>query len=983
MSDLIGRTLGPYQVLEQLGAGGMATVFQAYQPSMDRYVAIKVLPRHLARDPNFRARFDREARTIARLEHRHILPVYDVGQEDDIHFLVMRYTDGGTLSDLAASGKLAPERAVELVAQVGEALDYAHKQGVVHRDIKPANVLIGRDGNALLSDFGIARIYEDTMNLTGEGAMIGTPYYMAPEQVQGRPADARSDIYALGVILYELLTGRRPFLAETPLAVALMHVHDPLPPPRRLNPSISEALERVMLRAMAKNPEDRFQTAGAFVEALRALPPDQLMIGTAAPQPASKTLVLEPQGAVTPGAITQTAPQPGLTPVASSATSPRRFPIFPLAIGLTLLVTIILAGIYLSGRGSPNQQVQQPQPDQPTSAPTASAAPVLELPAGPTVTPRENLAVFANLRYTSKLVPLGGTIWAATAGGLVRYSPDGSSRGFTMRDGLPFNDVLTIVAAPDGALWLGGYGQVARVRPVRDGLGEVMAFGYTDGMRAANIYTLLVDTDESIWAIGTSGEVPIARFDGQNWGPPTMQLDDALIGQLLSDVRCALRDNQGNFWIGLNGGLLRYDGQSWSRIGEDLGIGEKPVYWLFEDSGGTLWGGAEQGLWRRSAGQERWEQVQVLDPNFSFRGMAQLADGELWALGYSVAARSSDAGATWTPERSLDDQIGFLGDLTAMTQDATGRVWLAGVNGIVTRATGSWDRVRVDGALTATANQRLIVTPDGHLVTIPLYGGALAQINPTTLDVEQPQEFSDRSYVVAYTPDTVWIGQDDGVRRLRGGAQRLIGEADGLPPGSVQALLATDTKLWIGTMNGLAVLDLESEQITTVEEFNGTSVLHLLQQEGEMIWAGATRVDDQGFGQVGRFDGTAWRLWQQGQLPEAEDAAEVRDLALDAQGGVWLLTNQYNAGIYRWNGEQWQTWNERDGAPVGNMYAVAPHEDEVWFGGVGPTLHRYTADGWQSILVPGLAGDVYDITITDDDALWLATADGVLRVTPP
>src|SRR6266545_253123 len=269
MGDLAGHNLGPYRILEQAGAGGMATVYKAYHAAMDRYVAIKVLPQHLARDPNFRARFQREARTIARLEHRYILPVHDVGEEDGIPYLVMRYTDSGDLGDLIAKRSLTIPRAGLIVAQVAEALAYAHRQGIIHRDVKPANVLISRDGDALLSDFGIAKIYEETLQLTGEGMMVGTPTYMAPEQLQGQPVDARTDIYALGVVLYQSLTGEPPFIAETPLAVALMHIHNPLRPPREGNPAIPESLERIILRALAKNPNDRFQTADEMAEALR------------------------------------------------------------------------------------------------------------------------------------------------------------------------------------------------------------------------------------------------------------------------------------------------------------------------------------------------------------------------------------------------------------------------------------------------------------------------------------------------------------------------------------------------------------------------------------------------------------------------------------------------------------------------------------------------------------------------------------------
>ncbi len=268
MADLVGQNLGPYRILEQIGLGGMATVYKAYHAAMDRYVAIKVLPQHLARDPNFRARFQREARAIARLEHLYILPVYDAGEDEGIPYLVMRYTDSGDLSDLIARQSLTIARAVQLISQVAAGLAYAHRLGVIHRDVKPANVLLSRAGDVLLTDFGIAKIYEETLQLTSEGTMVGTPAYMAPEQVQGQPVDARTDIYALGVVLYQALTGECPFMADTPLALALMHIHNPLRPPRQLNPNIPESLERIMLRALAKSPADRFQTADEMAEAL-------------------------------------------------------------------------------------------------------------------------------------------------------------------------------------------------------------------------------------------------------------------------------------------------------------------------------------------------------------------------------------------------------------------------------------------------------------------------------------------------------------------------------------------------------------------------------------------------------------------------------------------------------------------------------------------------------------------------------------------
>ncbi|MBI5955741.1 MAG: serine/threonine protein kinase, partial [Chloroflexi bacterium] len=261
MYDLTGKTLGPYRIIEQLGRGGMATVYKAYEPSLDRYVALKILASFYAEDEAFRSRFKREATAIAKLEHPNILPIYSFGEEMGISYIAMKYVPGGTLKDRL--GKLLdPLWTARLITQIAEALDYAHKRGVIHRDVKPANVLLTEEGWPLLSDFGIAKMLEGTAYATQSGAVLGTPQYMSPEQGQGQKVDKRADIYALGVILFEMLTGRVPFDADTPAAVIIKHIMSPLPMPREVNPDLSEGMERVILKAMAKNPEDRFQTAG-------------------------------------------------------------------------------------------------------------------------------------------------------------------------------------------------------------------------------------------------------------------------------------------------------------------------------------------------------------------------------------------------------------------------------------------------------------------------------------------------------------------------------------------------------------------------------------------------------------------------------------------------------------------------------------------------------------------------------------------------
>jgi serine/threonine protein kinase len=273
MEDLSGKQLGPYRIVEPLGEGGMAAVYKAYQATMDRYVAVKVLPRFLASDPEFVGRFKQEAKVLARLQHPHILPVYDFGEHEGYTYLVMQCIEAGTLADLLQGRPLPGEQIQRIVAQVGDALDYAHSQGIVHRDVKPSNVLIDERGNCQLTDFGIAKIVEGATYLTRTGGTVGTPAYMSPEQIRGEKLDGRSDIYSLGIVLYEMATGRQPFRAETPPAVFVKHLHDPLPPPRKLNQDLPEVFERVILKALSKDREHRFRTASEMVAALVPVTP--------------------------------------------------------------------------------------------------------------------------------------------------------------------------------------------------------------------------------------------------------------------------------------------------------------------------------------------------------------------------------------------------------------------------------------------------------------------------------------------------------------------------------------------------------------------------------------------------------------------------------------------------------------------------------------------------------------------------------------
>jgi serine/threonine-protein kinase len=257
-----------------IGKGGMATVCRAHQPSMNRDVAIKIIAPDLASDPEFLARFEREAKIVANLQHPHILPVYDFGHDNGMTYLVMRLMLGGSLAQELHGGPIPVERVIELTRQIGSALDYAHLRGIVHRDLKPTNILLDETGNACLTDFGIAKMISGgpTTGLTATGQVMGTPTYMAPEQWRAEPVDARTDVYAFGVILYQMLLGQVPFAAETPHGLMYQHLDKRPPAPRSIKPDLPAGIEPVITKALAKHREDRYASAGELAHDLeRAL----------------------------------------------------------------------------------------------------------------------------------------------------------------------------------------------------------------------------------------------------------------------------------------------------------------------------------------------------------------------------------------------------------------------------------------------------------------------------------------------------------------------------------------------------------------------------------------------------------------------------------------------------------------------------------------------------------------------------------------
>jgi serine/threonine protein kinase len=375
MSFSNGENVGPYRIVEQLGSGGMATVFKAYHANLDRYVAIKVLHPAFKQDPNFLSRFQREARIVARLQHPAIVPVYDFNEHAGQPYLVMRFIEGETLKARLGKGDLALPEVVRVLHPVGEALQYAHQQGVLHRDVKPSNILLTPDGAVFLADFGLARIAQAGESTLSQDALVGTPQYISPEQARGdSDLNARTDVYSLGVVLYELLIGRVPYQADTPYAVIHDHIYAPLPLPRSIKPGFPEALERVLLKALAKERDDRYASVAELMTAFEAAAQaiiSEVPTQTSAPE-AQRSGVTD-QPSVVPLPITPVA-APAISAAPTQATStPKSNKVVWIGLGIVALIAVAVIALLVVYRNPPlppgAQQaapanVQRP-PDQP------------------------------------------------------------------------------------------------------------------------------------------------------------------------------------------------------------------------------------------------------------------------------------------------------------------------------------------------------------------------------------------------------------------------------------------------------------------------------------------------------------------------------------------------------------------------------------------------------------------------------------------
>jgi serine/threonine protein kinase/ligand-binding sensor domain-containing protein len=991
MQEQIGRRLGAYQIVEQIGRGGMATVFKAYQPSMDRYVAIKILPSHYTEDESFVARFTQEARTLARLEHPHILPVHDYGEQEGTTYLVMRYVRAGTLKDLIdREGPMEVQEAARILGQVGSALDCAHSQGVVHRDIKPSNILIDQDGNTFLTDFGIAKLVAETAQLTASGAIIGTPAYMSPEQGMGQPVDYRCDIYSLGVVLYELVTGQVPFAAETPLAVLLKHINDPLPLPRQIKQDLPEGVERVILKAMAKAPDDRFQSAQEMVDALAkavaAMPTETVSPSLPAGVEEATTLVRSVDEPPSPAVGTGPPPHPMDTaaPPKLETVAPDRsrrswlLPVGGAALLGVLLVVVLLAVWNPFGGGATPTAVGQAQATStmmsqaqatPAVVSQAQATPIAVSP--PPAAPSAALSGqvqsapgwtnYTNDNFVFSLARQGDTLWAGGEGGLVGWDlTDGSYTKLGKANGLASSYINDLLVDEAGILWI-----ATDVGITRDDGETMITYDEVDGLDTSWIQDLFLDDTGGLWAGSHGGERGLNYFDGRRWGPPPIPP----LPVESPNVTVLAGSEEDGLFVGLeNQGLALFDGQSWSVLTSADGLpGDEVLDALLTDD--ALWVSFYPALVRLdlvTGATEVYTQTDIY-------AMHQTTDGKLWFGGEWRALRFDPDTGDWQEFET------YPGPLPGwMVTDIVGeedRLWFGTSGGGVASYDGSrWETWATDEEVGGNWIEA-IRQDEGGVLWFTHPGSGLSRYDP---DRESWQVFGEAEGALDWpsVPDVdsnrnLWLGEYGGLLRYDDqGWQRFTPpELEDVEVYWIE--IGPDDVQWLVTDHGLMRHNPATGEWATYTPADHPiidDIWSILASSDGAVWLGGEE------GLV-RFDGSTWRPETSDNTPQS-----VSDIAEAPDGSLWVAADGELGHLADGRWSYFSTPSD------GSLERVAVGPDgSVWAGYDGLGRYDPVSGAWQMFEPDdGLVNwTVQAIHVTPEGVVWIGTEGGVSRYVPP
>jgi len=988
----------------------MATVYKAYHAAMDRYVAIKVLPRQLADSPEFIGRFQQEARIIANLEHPHILPVHDYGEADNIPYLVMRYLEAGTLKERMSANRLSPSEIDRLFSELADALDYAHAKGVVHRDLKPSNVLVDARGSVFLTDFGIAKLLESSPQFTSTGAMVGTPAYMSPEQAQGLKVDQRTDIYSLGIILYEMITGRVPFDAETPLAIVLKQLNEPLPLPSSLTPDIQPSVERVILKALAKNPDDRFASVSEFLAAWKKALTE---VETVRAEVAEPTVVAAPR--VPPAPAGETAPRPA-----------RGLSLGQILGGVGALVVITSLSL-LAIRVGQNRAAQRPTltpplatsivtPPSPRPTPTPPLATPIVTPPAPVPTFGRELSVqqphltgpdvivvqerLTALGYT-EVGPVDGDFGVATEAAVRHFQQDNAlfldgivgpqtwATLFNSKSAPPVstapsgagawtswtaaNNVEVVVAQGD-KIYTAGWGGVTVWNRAEGTVIERYTTG--NGLPGARARALLIDADTNRLWVGT--DVGLALFDGNEW---TLYNDqDGLDSNTISAlgwwknylvVGTQYSDRQG-------GGLNLFDGAQWSAMPDfpsdhpdrNPDVLSNFVNAVVQDQAGGLWVATTNGLghydgktWTRFTTAQGLPGNQVYTLYFD-------ANGDLLVGTEAGAARFDGA-------RFEAFEQGPPYGVYGMAQDSEGRYWFSGGGGVwrFDPAKADWEEYSGQtGDLPSYDMFGMAQDDDGNLYFgsdgsgVVRYDGKFAVWRVP--NVPTLAAFS----VVLPAPDSsLWFVQEYGAHiDVFDLQQETWSKAPELPG----APLAFDSagNVWVSEWNnGLWIVANGNQTHIGVEQ-------GLLTENNQVLGVAASQ------------DGTAWLATEQGlaffdgqtvtKILKAADTGMqsdlVRGLFAASDGSLWVRTERNLSRLApdgKW--EHFTVGNPFDlDVEVTDIAEVA--DGSLWVTTYGDGVFNFANGKWKHFS-PGNSGlpsdDVHCVALAPDGSPWFGLAN--------
>ena len=658
MSMMPGTTIGPYRIIEQVGRGGMATVYKAFHASLARYVAMKVLPAFFAEDEDFRQRFQQEAIAVAKLRHPAILVIFDYGEEGGVTYLVSEFVDGGTLAEQLGA-PLPLEYTLGILGPVAAAIDYAHGRGILHRDIKPSNILLARDGTPVLSDFGLAKMMGSLSRLTRTGMMVGTPEYMAPEQGMGEEAGPASDRYALAVVAYEMLTGKVPFSAETPLAAMLAHAHNPLPLPRTVNPNLSASVEQVLLKGLAKAPDHRYPTAAALVAALReagqgassaaqpAVTPTPMTpvdVEQTKPVPAPPSPVVAAQGPVSPPVAPQVA-----TPVGTRTR--RLLPRYAIALLIAAGLLAAAGGGRLLGNSGGGHGA--------ASTPIATTLPVAVASLG--ITARMS-GISCTSVSTCRTVGDDGTIMATHDGGMTwRRQTSGTAaslRGISC-------------AAPTTCYAVGQQGTIL----------ATTAGGATWLSRASGTGNTLISIScpatTACYAVGDNGTILSTSDSGETWQGQISDTGNALNGiSCQSIATCEAVGDEGTVLTTSDGG------ETWQR--RIPGTGYKLIA-ISCPTAATCYGVGQKGaVVATTDGATAW-QAQTSGTDVALNGISCPTTTTCWAVGdKGTIIATRDGGATWHGRTS-----GMTGPLRGVDCPSTTVCDIVGAKGTIATLTNA------------------------------------------------------------------------------------------------------------------------------------------------------------------------------------------------------------------------------------------------------------------------------------------------------